>query len=214
MVMRDRATIRPLMDPTASVADYSNRPDSLGYAFFWRANRLFPGGEIRFLTIDGIAPTPENIRSGRYPLTFPLVMATRQSPRKEVRELMAWICSPEGQELIDRAGFVSLKGRIRDSSVTTLKKEKREAAAQRRPARSERKNSIFPRNDRLYGLKRTAFQTENALKRIFAAGEKPRQTRVPSRKDRGWRNLAEQKQYPAPSDRSGPPSGEPLLKCL
>lgn len=114
MVMRDRATIRPLMDPTASVADYSNRPDSLGYAFFWRANRLFPGGEIRFLSIDGIAPTPENIRSGRYPLTFPLVMATRQSPRKEVRELMAWICSPEGQELIDRAGFVSLKGRIRD----------------------------------------------------------------------------------------------------
>ena len=114
MVMRDRATIRPLMDPTASVADYSNRPDSLGYAFFWRANRLFPDGEIRFLTIDGIAPTPENIRSGRYPLTFPLVMATRQSPGKEVKELMDWICGPEGQELIDRAGFVSLKGRIRD----------------------------------------------------------------------------------------------------
>lgn len=110
MVMRDRATIRPLMDPTASVADYSNRPDSLGYAFFWRANKLFPQGEIRFLSIDGIAPTPENIRSGRYPLTFPLVMATRQSPDKEVRELMDWICGPEGQELIDRAGFVSLRG--------------------------------------------------------------------------------------------------------
>ncbi len=114
MVMRDRTTIRPLMDPTASVADYSNRPDALGYAFFWRANRLFPDGKIRFLTIDGIAPTPENIRSGRYPLTFPLVMATRQSPGKEVRELMDWICGPEGQELIDRVGFVSLKGRIRD----------------------------------------------------------------------------------------------------
>ena len=114
MVMRDRATIRPLMDPAASVADYSNRPDALGYAFFWRANQLFPQGEIRFLTIGGIAPTPENIRNGRYPLTFPLVMATRQSPGKEVRELMDWICGPEGQELIERAGFVSLKGRIRD----------------------------------------------------------------------------------------------------
>ena len=111
LVMRDRATIRPLMDPTASVADYSNRPDSLGYAFFWRANRLFPNGEIRFLSIGGIEPTPENIRSGRYPLRFPLVMATRQSPGKEVRELMDWICGPEGQSLIDRTGFVSLKGR-------------------------------------------------------------------------------------------------------
>lgn len=110
MVMRDRTTIRPLMDPTASVAEYGNRPDALGYAFFWRANKLFPQGEIRFLSIGGIAPTPENIRSGRYPLTFPLVMATRQSPGKEVKELMDWICGPEGQELIDRAGFISLKG--------------------------------------------------------------------------------------------------------
>ncbi len=112
MVMHGRTTIRPLMDQTASVADYRNRPDALGYAFFWRAHRLFPDGEIRFLTIDGIAPTPENIRSGRYPLTFPLVMATRQSPRREVKDLMDWICGPEGQALIDRVGFVSLKGRV------------------------------------------------------------------------------------------------------
>lgn len=111
MVMDGRTTMRPLLDPNASVADYSNRPDALGYAFFWRANSLFPDGEIRLLAIDGIAPTPENIRSCRYPLTFPLVMATRRSPRKEVRELMDWICGPEGQALIDRAGFVSLKGR-------------------------------------------------------------------------------------------------------
>ena len=45
-----------------------------------------------------------------------------------------------------------------------MKKVKREAAAQRRPAQSERKNRVFfPRNDRPYGLKCEAFQTENAL---------------------------------------------------
>ena len=49
-------------------------------------------------------------------------------------------------------------------SVSALKKVKREAAAQRRPAQSERKNRVFPRNDRPYGLKRAAFQTENVLK--------------------------------------------------
>ena len=48
-------------------------------------------------------------------------------------------------------------------SVSPLKKVKREAAAQRRPARSERKTAFFPRNDRPYGLKRAAFQTEIAL---------------------------------------------------
>ncbi|MDM8217226.1 hypothetical protein QUW15_13850, partial [Desulfovibrio piger] len=32
-----------------------------------------------------------------------------------------------------------------------------------RPAKSERKTALFPQNDRPYGLKCTAFQTENAL---------------------------------------------------
>ena len=51
-------------------------------------------------------------------------------------------------------------------SVLPLKKVKREAAAQRRPAQIERKNALFPRNDRPYGLKCKAFQTENALIRL------------------------------------------------
>ena len=51
----------------------------------------------------------------------------------------------------------------RAESVSPLKKVTREAAAQRRPARIERKNRVLPRNDRPYGLKRPAFQTENAI---------------------------------------------------
>ena len=53
-----------------------------------------------------------------------------------------------------------------------MKKVKREAAAQRRPAQSERKTAFFPRNDRPYGLKREAFQTEIVLERFtFETGE-------------------------------------------
>ena len=64
------------------------------------------------------------------------------------------------------------------TSVLPLKTAKREAAAQRRPAKRKRKNRVFPRNDRPYGLERTAFQTENArgqrLQEILATqGEKP-----------------------------------------
>lgn len=109
-VMQGRAMLRPLTDEFGHVAEYRNRPDALGYTFLWRAARMFPKGDIRLLTIDGIAPTPENIRSGRYPLASPIVMASRPSPGKEVAALMEWICGPEGQDLIDRTGFVSLKG--------------------------------------------------------------------------------------------------------
>ncbi len=56
------------------------------------------------------------------------------------------------------------KGELRGNwSVSTLKKVKREAAAQRRLAKVSGKTVFFPRNDRAYGLKRAAFQTENAL---------------------------------------------------
>ena len=43
-----------------------------------------------------------------------------------------------------------------------MKKVKREAAEQRRPAESERKKRFFPQNVRPYALKCKAFQTENA----------------------------------------------------
>ncbi|WP_297228154.1 hypothetical protein, partial [uncultured Desulfovibrio sp.] len=44
-----------------------------------------------------------------------------------------------------------------------LKKAKREVAAQRRPAQSERKNRVFSAKRQAIGLEREAFQTENAL---------------------------------------------------
>lgn len=120
MVMRDRKTIEPLREEfnlydlniVNRIAEYRNRTNALGYDFRWRASRLFPAGEIRFLSIDGIAPTPENIRNGTYPLILPLVMATRQKPRKEVAALRDWICGLEGQALIDLTGFVSIRGGI------------------------------------------------------------------------------------------------------
>ena len=56
---------------------------------------------------------------------------------------------------------IFLQGRAGGWSVSTSKKVKREAAAQRHPAKSERK-ALFPRSDGPY-VRRNAFQTEKAL---------------------------------------------------
>lgn len=121
-VMREREAIKPLREEynlydlniVNRVAEYRNRINALGYDFRWRASRLFPAGEIRFLSINGIAPIPENIRNRTYPLILPLVMATRQKPTGEVAALRDWICGPEGQALIDLTGFVSIRGGIHE----------------------------------------------------------------------------------------------------
>ena len=52
---------------------------------------------------------------------------------------------------------------LRTWSVSPLKKVKREVAAQCPRPKVSGKTVLFPRNDRPYGLKRTAFQTEIAL---------------------------------------------------
>ena len=118
MVMHGRATACPANEKYAPhrTAAYRNRTNALGYDFRWRANKRFPNGEIRFLRINGIAPTPENIRSGAYPLSFSIVMATGRSPCKEVSELRNWICGPEGQALINLTGFVSISGGMEENS--------------------------------------------------------------------------------------------------
>ena len=118
MVMHGRATACPANEKYAPhrTAAYRNRTNALGYDFRWRANKRFPNGEIRFLRINGIAPTPENIRSGAYPLSFSIVMATGRSPCKEVSELRDWICGPEGQALINLTGFVSISGGREENS--------------------------------------------------------------------------------------------------
>ena len=45
----------------------------------------------------------------------------------------------------------------------TIEKGETRGGTQRRPARSERRNRVFPRNDRLCGVKRAAFQEGKQL---------------------------------------------------
>ena len=59
--------------------------------------------KVRVLPIEGIDPTEENIKSGSYPLSRPLVMVTIGDISVQsdaVQEMFAYLKSEEGQELI------------------------------------------------------------------------------------------------------------------
>ena len=61
---------------------------------------------LRTLTVDGLDPLPQNVRSSRYPLTRPLLLVAREPPQGAVRELFDFMLSAEGQGVVARAGFV------------------------------------------------------------------------------------------------------------
>ena len=62
------------------------------------------------VSIDGVAPTVENIKNGKYPITTSLYAVTyKDNPNENVDKLIDWVLSSEGQEIIEKTGYVGIK---------------------------------------------------------------------------------------------------------
>ena len=91
------------------VADYRNYSNSLGYSFLFFATKMVNNKEIKLLSIDGIEANHDNIRSGKYPFAKEFYAVTRNNETRETRELIEWIRSEQGKELIRKSGFVPVE---------------------------------------------------------------------------------------------------------
>jgi phosphate transport system substrate-binding protein len=102
------------------VAEYRDYPGAIGYSFRFFAQNMVrydvrgttrkfrerADGHIKFLAIEGVAPTKENIRNKSYPFTVDVFIATADTKNPHVQELIDWTLSPEGQALIEKIGYV------------------------------------------------------------------------------------------------------------
>jgi phosphate transport system substrate-binding protein len=70
--------------------------------------KIAPDGHVSLLSIDGVAPTEENILNGAYPFTVEIYAVTAGTKNPHVRELIDWLLSRQGQELIERTGYVGI----------------------------------------------------------------------------------------------------------
>ncbi len=89
-------------------ANYRNYGAALGFSFRYYATELLRNSQIKLLSIDGIAPTVENIRSGRYPLVATAYMVTVHPRTENERRIVDFMLSPQGQELVEKTGYVPL----------------------------------------------------------------------------------------------------------
>jgi phosphate transport system substrate-binding protein len=53
-------------------------------------------------------PTPASALSGKYPIARPLYIYTLGEPTGAVKEYMDWILSPDGQMVVEKAGYVAV----------------------------------------------------------------------------------------------------------
>jgi phosphate transport system substrate-binding protein len=96
-----------------AAAAYRNAGNAIGYSFRFFVTTMAGAEGIKLLKIDGVAPTVETIRGGTYPYTGNLYAVTtnKTADNPHVQELIAWFLSPQGQRLIEDAGYVSLGGK-------------------------------------------------------------------------------------------------------
>ena len=64
--------------------------------------------KVKLLKVNGVAPTRENIISGKYPYRRPLYLVVRKNAKPETRKFIDFVLSKKGQRLISSYGMPSL----------------------------------------------------------------------------------------------------------
>jgi phosphate transport system substrate-binding protein len=92
-----------VMPSNEAVMEYvAGTPGAIGYvSSFWLAQAAEdgPGEAVRALPVDGVAPGRRSIEDSRYPIAFPLYLATVGDPVGEAREFAQWVLGP-GQSVV------------------------------------------------------------------------------------------------------------------
>lgn len=91
------------------VSDYQNHDNAIGYSFRYYVEKMKNNKNIKMLKLNGIAPTLENIRNKTYPIAdnfYAITIKGRES--EETKKFINWILSEQGQELIEKVGYVAL----------------------------------------------------------------------------------------------------------
>ena len=87
------------------VSAYQNHRNAIGFSFRFYSTVLMKNFDVKLLSINGIAPTIDNIENESYPLASSFYAVTRSDANENTRALLEWITGPQGQALIEKTGY-------------------------------------------------------------------------------------------------------------
>jgi phosphate transport system substrate-binding protein len=65
--------------------------------------------QVKALKVDGVKPTEETVRMGKYELSRPLFMYTNGKPKGIIKTFIDFVFSVQGQRIVKEEGFVPIK---------------------------------------------------------------------------------------------------------
>lgn len=63
---------------------------------------------VAFVSLNGVAPAAENVRSGAYPVSRYLYLYSVHPPAGEAKKFVEWVTGPEGQRVVKENGYIPL----------------------------------------------------------------------------------------------------------
>ena len=97
-----------MAEAVQQVGNYDNGQSAIGYSYLYYVNALVESGGIKVLSVDGIAPTPENLQSGIYPFSVNYYAVYRKDDT-QTEAFVNWLVSDAGQQAVAQAGYVPLR---------------------------------------------------------------------------------------------------------
>ncbi|MFV0418587.1 MAG: substrate-binding domain-containing protein [Dysgonomonas sp.] len=116
-IMGNNSIITPIETEMASgmgdiinyTADYKNYKNAIGYSFLFFSTEMVNNNQIEVIKIDGVYPSKETIKNGKYPFSGDFYAITTDTQNENVEKLIEWILSPQGQYLVEKTGYTSIR---------------------------------------------------------------------------------------------------------
>lgn len=125
LVMKDKKLMTPKKENLIAtmaeivnlVSQYNNDVDAIGYSYYYYAKTMYEtidntvASNIKFISVDGIEPSNENIQNGTYPYTtaYYIVINKADAVDSPARILANHMLSSRGQQVVESVGYVPVK---------------------------------------------------------------------------------------------------------
>ncbi len=105
-----------------AMADYNNEGNTLGYSVFYYAKNMYQRPELKFLKVNGVAPTLETIYDNSYPFINEFYAVIREEEPKDSNAhiIFDWLTGEEGQTLVKNLGYVPAKMDFSDTTAPAM----------------------------------------------------------------------------------------------
>ncbi|MCL1918601.1 MAG: substrate-binding domain-containing protein [Peptococcaceae bacterium] len=93
----------------SEIADVSTGKNTIGYSYKYFVESMYVKDTVKLLSLDGVAPTDENIKNKIYPQVVSYYVITRKDDGSEfAKTLKEFVLSEEGQDLAEQVGYIGL----------------------------------------------------------------------------------------------------------